>query len=206
MHRPTIDYYNSHADSFISSTVHADMSEMLSSFLGLIPQDGTVLDWGCGSGRDSLAMLQAGINVVPADLSSAMADATERLTGLAVHREAFSDLDAEKTFDGIWASASLLHAAKSELPSLFEKASKALKMKGILYVSFKYGSFEGERNGRWFNDLDEAALSSVIAQVPELKMIRIWTSHDVRPERANEIWLNAFLQKAPVGTTQSLES
>ena len=195
MHPDTIEYYNTNAERFISSTVEADMGRLLSAFLELIPSGGRILDWGCGSGRDVLAMTKAGYDVVASDLSGAMADATEALTGLTVHREAFSDLDDVDAFDGIWASASLLHAKSNELPEIFTQAARALKPGGVLYVSFKLGNFEGERNGRWFNDMDETALRGIVDGVDSLTIERAWTSSDVRPERSDEMWLNALLRK-----------
>lgn len=191
----TIDYYDSHAEAFVSSTVGADMGPLLTTFLELVPDGGRVLDWGCGSGRDSLAMLRAGYDVVAVDLSDAMADATETLTGLTVRRESFADLDDEGAFDGIWASASLLHVPSEELPGILARAERALKPGGVLYISFKYGDFEGERNGRWFNDLDEVTLRGVVAGVDGIEVEHVWTSADVRPGRSDEMWLNAILRR-----------
>lgn len=196
MHADTIRYYDSNAERFISSTVDADMGPLLSEFLKLVPDGGRVIDWGCGSGRDTLAMMRAGYDVVPVDLSSAMADATEALTGLTVRQEAFTELEDADAFNGIWASASLLHAPSDELPLIFTNAARALKAGGVLYASFKLGNFEGERNGRWFNDMDEAALREVVANVAGLDIERIWVSADVRPKRCDELWLNAILRKS----------
>ena len=195
MSNTTIDYYNTHADSFISSTVNADISDMLQAFLHKLPSGAVILDWGCGSGRDSYAMLQAGYTVDSVDLSEAMVKTTEKLTGRPVIHASFFDLDAENIYDGIWACSSLLHIEKDKLPELFTKASKALVTDGIMYVSFKYGDFSGIRNGRYFTDLTETSLQEILEDAPSLTILKHWTSGDVRPGHSHEQWLNALLIK-----------
>lgn len=60
---------------------------------------------------------------------------------------------------------------------------------------FKYGSFEGERNGRYFTDLTEESFASIIQNIPELKIVKTAITQDVRPNRTQEKWLNLFLIK-----------
>ena len=64
----------------------------------------------------------------------------------------FQNLDEEDQYDGIWACSSILHLPKDELKIVLNKMSRALRANGIIYTSFKYGNFEGERNGRFFTD------------------------------------------------------
>ena len=71
----------------------------------------------------------------------------------------------------------------------------ALKNHGIIYTSFKYGSFEGERNGRFFMDMDEEKFSSFVTEFPELSIEEQWVASDVRPGREDEKWLNLILRK-----------
>ena len=84
---------------------------------------------------------------------------------------------------------------KEELPEVLLRMSRAAKPQGILYISFKYGTFSGERNGRFFTDLDEEKLSRLLLLRPELSLCSLWISSDARPERSEEKWLNALLQK-----------
>lgn len=72
---------------------------------------------------------------------------------------------------------------------------RALKPRGILYTSFKHGTFEGMRNGRYFRDFTEPELRSFLSSFPELEIIELWTSGDVRPGRETEQWLNVLLQR-----------
>ena len=60
----TIDYYNKNAEKYTSKTINADMSRQYEMFLKYIKQGGRILDYGCGSGRDSLYFKQLGILVL----------------------------------------------------------------------------------------------------------------------------------------------
>ena len=72
---------------------------------------------------------------------------------------------------------------------------KALKNGGVIYVSFKYGTFEGERNGRYFTDMNEERFESLMREVPAMEVLKETITSDVRPGRADEKWLNVFLRK-----------
>lgn len=97
-------------------------------------------------------------------------------------------------FDGIWACASLLHINKENLSNAFKKCALALKKDGIMYCSFKYGNFEGVRNGRYNIDLDENSIKKYV-EGTDLIIEEIKLSLDVRTNRGNEKWLNVILRK-----------
>lgn len=195
----TVAYYNRNAEHFISSTIDAAMAPLLAWFLSHLPEGGSVLDWGCGSGRDSKSMTDAGYLVQAADASRAMCAATKNLTGIEVRCETFQDLDAQCSYDGIWANASLLHVPSVELPEVFSRAARALKPNGVFYASFKLGDFEGIRNGRWFTFMDENRLNSTLKKVPALSLVETRVTEDAREDRAGELWLNC-LMKHGMGT------
>ena len=189
----TITYYNQNAADFVANTQNADMSNLYQKFLAYLPATGKILDLGCGSGRDTKYFMQQGYDVTAIDGTPALCQIAQEFTGQKVHCMTFDQIKWENTFDGIWACASLLHLTKHELPSIFFKLATALKKSGYLYASFKYGSFEGERNGRYFTDLTENGLS-VAVSASGLKITERWITEDVRPER-NEKWLNTILIK-----------
>ena len=76
-------------------------------------------------------------------------------TGIQVHQMLFQGLQEKEMYDGIWACASVLHVPKIELANILQKMCNAVKVGGIIYTSFKYGNFEGERSGRFFCDFTE---------------------------------------------------
>lgn len=106
----------------------------------------------------------------------------------------FQEISYKNEFDGIWACASILHAEKAELPEILRKLRNALKPEGIVYVSFKYGDYEGARNGRYFIDLTEESMVRILSEVPGLNILETWITGDVREGRASELWLNMLLK------------
>lgn len=192
----TLAYYDQHAQAFSDSTAHVDLSAMHARFEALLEPGATVLDFGCGSGRDTKHFLDAGFHVVAVDGSEELCKLAERLTGAPVRRMLFQDLDEVGAYDGIWACSSILHLPKPELADVFARMAAALRHGGVLYTSFKHGDFEGMRNGRWFTDFTEPAFREFVGAFPDLGVEQAWISGDVRPGRGDERWLNLLLRKA----------
>src|SRR5262245_40338919 len=96
----TSAYYDTHAAEFCENTVSLDVSELYAPFLREISAGGSILDAGCGSGRDSLAFLQKGYQVVSIDASREMVNATAKLTGREARVLRFDAIDYESEFDG----------------------------------------------------------------------------------------------------------
>ena len=116
-------------------------------------------------------------------------------TGIPVKNMIFQDLDEMNQYDGIWACSSILHLPKKELKMVFHKMVTALDTNGIIYTSFKYGTFEGERSGRFFTDFTPDTFSDFIKDVEQIRIEEEWLTDDVRPGREKEKWLNLILKK-----------
>ncbi len=193
MENTTTRYYTENAQAFFADTVAVGMDPLYARFLPHIPPGGHILDAGCGSGRDTLAFLQAGYRVTAFDASPTLAALAERHTGQPVQVLRFEDLAWRREFDGIWACASLLHVPAADLPEVLGRLALALRPGGVLYASFKFGRGEREHQGRRFTDLDEAGLRTLLGQVPGLTERETWVTEDLRPGRAAERWLNTLL-------------
>lgn len=189
----TLSYYDSNAEDFAASTVSVDFSDAQERFLARLDSGSKILDFGCGSGRDAKYFLDRGFAVDASDGSSAMCRVASEYLAMPVKHELFQDLSDFEVYDGIWACASILHEPKADLPGLFGKLARALKPDGVIYASFKYGDFEGERNGRYFTCLTEESLAELLADVPALGHCQTWVSSDVREGRGDELWLNCLI-------------
>lgn len=191
----TLQYYNEHADDFAHSTFHVNMENLRSRFLNNLTDGARILDFGCGSGRDARAFLDQGFQVDAVDGSKELCEKASRLTGIAVKNMLFEELDASGVYDGIWACASILHLPKSELSGVLTKIRDALKLGGILYTSFKYGTHEGMRNGRYFSDFTEESLQVFWKTIPRLEIFETWITQDTRPDRKEEKWINLLARR-----------
>ncbi len=194
MEYQTLGYYEINADAFVDTTIDVIFTEIQDKFLSYLPEAGHILDFGCGSGRDTKYFMDKGYAVDAADGSEKMCEIAGRNTGITVRHIMFSDLDENRKYDGIWACASILHLTKKELKGVFEKMIMAVKPGGYIYSSFKYGEFEGYRNGRYFTDFTLESFHEFIKTFPELTVTEEWTSSDVRPGRQDEKWLNIILK------------
>lgn len=191
----TINYYNQNAENFIANTQNADMHPTQERFLRLLDVNTSILDFGCGSGRDAKYFLEKGYQVTATDGSAELCRLASEFTGIKVKEMLFDELDARNQYAGIWACSSILHLPKKELLPVIQKMCEALKDNGIIYTSFKYGDFEGERNGRYFTDFTEKTFREFIEKIPKLTIEEHWITSDVRPGRGEEKWLNLLLRK-----------
>lgn len=191
----TITYYNHHAQTFISATRNVDFHDTQTRFLDKLPMGSKILDFGCGSGRDTKYFLSQGYEVDATDGSEEICRLASEYVGIPVKHMLFQELEAENIYDGIWACSSILHVTYEDLKIVFCKMAKALKKEGIVYTSFKYGAFEGERNGRYFTDMTEDKFTKFLGEKNDFHIEELWISADVRPNRGEEKWLNLILRK-----------
>ena len=191
----TIQYYDKNAIEFSDTTKDLSFQENQNKFLNYLKKGDTILDFGCGAGRDTKYFLEQGFQVVAVDGSIELCQLASEHTGIPVRKMFFQELDESDTYQGIWACASILHLPKNELVEVFGKMRKALKGSGVIYTSFKYGTFEGERSGKHFTDFTEETFNEFLGQIDGLRIKEVWMTTDVRPDRGDEKWLNIILRK-----------
>lgn len=164
----TLEYYNENSNDYFEITVSYNMNAQYSMFEKRLYAGTKILDCGCGSGRDTKYFIDQGYEVTAIDGSEELCKRASELTGIEAKIMLFQDIEYVNEFDGVWACASLLHVPKTELLSVIKRITRALKNCGIFYVSFKYGEYKGEKNGRFFTDLNEDSFEKIISEVPEL--------------------------------------
>ncbi len=196
----TLEYYERNAESYFKATRDADLSVLYEHFTRRLPEGARILDAGSGSGRDTLAFLQRGYAVSAFDSSPALCELSTRLTGVRTRVLRFQQLEDEDQYDGIWACASLLHVPEAELPDAIARLIRALKPRGVLYMSFKHGA--GERvteDGRFFADMTDSRLRRILQALPDAKLEELWITTGEGQFQGQGEWLNALVSRQKRG-------
>lgn len=192
----SIKYYNKNAKNFFDRTINADMHDLYQKFLKHVPNQGRILDAGCGVGRDSKFFLSQGYDVLPFDGSLEMVKLTSNLLGREATHLLFQDIHFSSEFDAVWANASLLHVPYENLREVMEGFHKALLPSGVLYASFKYGTSMRRTEERIFFDMDETRIEPYLKGL--FVPLEIWKSIDTRSHVVpshDKSWLNFIARR-----------
>lgn len=188
-----MNYYSKHALDYIKNTINADMRDYYSMFLGYLNPASKILDIGFGSGRDSLYFSSLGYDVTSLDPVEEFCAYGRQLGLNNVILGSVEEITCLEEFDALWASASLLHIKSNNLINIFNKCYDALKDNGVMFVSFKYGDFEGMIDERYFNYLTEKSFTSIINNT-KFRIDKLWINESDKLNRDIK-WLNAILIK-----------
>ncbi len=158
----TLEFYRSNAQSYAAWA--KGPSTRLIGFLGLLPAGASILELGCGAGNHAAEMLARGFALRATDGSPEMAEIASRRLNHPVATMRFDELEEKEAFDGVWASACLLHVPKEELAGILTRIHRALKTGGVFYASFKAGDSDGRDSlGRYYNYVSEEWLRAAYA-------------------------------------------
>ena len=156
----TISHYDRSAEYYWEGTRDHDVSQNYSAFLGAIKGDDafSILDLGCGPGRDLRYFRSLGHEAVGLDGSKKFVDMARSYSGCKMLHQDFLAMDLpENHFDGVFSNASLFHMPSQELPRILLELSTSLKPQGVLFSSNPRGNNEeGFSSNRYscFYDID----------------------------------------------------
>jgi SAM-dependent methyltransferase len=199
----TLAHYNHNAVDFFANTRDHDVSQNMEAFLQHIEASApfTLLDFGCGPGRDLKAFSQRGHKVVGLEGAQRFVEMARAYSGCPVWQQDFLALDLPHDhFDGVFANASLFHVPRQALPRVLGQLHNTLKPGGVLFSSNPRGhndeGFKGERYGA-YHDLDAWRQYLTVAGFIELL-------HYYRPTGLpieQQPWLATVWRKASVRDT-----
>lgn len=193
----TLDHYDQRAEAFWEGTRDHDVSQNLTALLQSIEGEPpfTILDFGCGPGRDLKTCAELGHAAVGLEGAARFAAMARAYSGCAVWQQDFLRLDLpESHFDGVFANAALFHVPSQELPRVLRQVHATLKPGGVLFSSNPHGNNqEGWSGGRYgvYHDLETWRRYLTAAGFAEL-------SHYYRPQgvpREQQPWLASLWRR-----------
>ena len=141
----TLEHYNQHAEEFWEGTRDHDVSQNIEALLQHMEGEPpfTILDLGCGPGRDLKVFSELGHIAVGLEGSARLAAMARAYSACEVWQQDFLKLDLPAgRFDGIFANAALFHVPAQELPRVLRELHTALKPRGVLFSSNPHGHNE----------------------------------------------------------------
>lgn len=195
--RDTLQHYERRAEAFWEGTRDHDVSQNIDALLSAIegPAPYTVLDFGCGPGRDLKVFTDRGHVAVGLEGSPTFAEMARRYSGCEVWQQDFLALDLPRErFDGVYANASLFHVPSMRLAQVLQALRQTLKPGGVLFASNPRGhNEEGWNAGRYgvYYDLERWRTHVETARFVEL-------GHYYRPPglpREQQPWLASLWRK-----------
>ena len=133
--RLTLEHYNQCSEEFWKGTRHHDVSQNVEALLQHIrgKPPFTILDVGCGPGRDLKAFVERGHNAIGLEGAEHFATMARAHSGREVWQQDFLQLELpEKYFDGVFANAALFHVPRQELSRVMLELHATLKPGGVL--------------------------------------------------------------------------
>lgn len=156
--RLTLEYYDRNAQQFFAGTIDHDVSQNIAALLEAIEgaPPYTILDLGCGPGRDLKTFRTLGHRAIGVDGSAQFAEMARAYSGCEVWQQDFVHLDLPPAlFDGVFANASLFHVPSRALPKVLGDLYSALKPGGVLFSSNPRGHNEegwnAQRYGSYYD-------------------------------------------------------
>ena len=188
------DYYQHHYQVYHDRTFWVDPSSFLTPLTIHLKSGNTVVDVGCGSGRDILWLKSRGYDVIGLERSSGLAGLARAHTACRIIEADFETYDFSKlSADALVLIGALVHLSRPKFPKVFNAICQALKKSGSLLITMKQGKgFEADPDGRRFYLWQDEDLRKVF-QSQNLPVIDFFRQPSkIKP---NETWLGYLLQK-----------
>jgi len=195
----TLSHYNASAESFRQGTRDHDVSQNVAALLRHLPasRQHTILDLGCGPGRDLVTFRELGHLAVGLDGAPHFVQMAREHSGSEVLFQDLLSLDLpEARFDGIFANATLFHVPSQELPRVLGQLWFCLKPHGVLFSSNPHGpNREGWSGDRYCCYLDHPTYQRFMTDANFVEL-----EHYYRPTgkpRHLQPWLASVWRRLP---------
>jgi SAM-dependent methyltransferase len=192
----TLEFYQTRGSEWAARLEEIDDRSQLDDFLDRLAPGTTILELGCGDGRDAEHMLARGFEVSVSDGSPAMAALASRRLGRVVPVMDFAELDAVEAFDAAWCRAALLHIPERELPAILARIHRALRRGGWHWASFKGGTGDArDQFGRFYSYLPRERLEAAYRSAGDWSELALATAEGFSFGGTPTLWHTVVARK-----------
>ena len=193
----TLSFYATEAPAYHAKGPDAINCD-LPRFLDSLSARSTILELGCGAGRDAAYMLGRGFLVDPTDGVAEMAELASVRLGRPVQVMRFDELESVARYDAVYASYSLLHVPRVALGDVLKRIWTALKPGGWHMATFKSGGEEGrDALGRYFNYLSVVQARDFYAMAGKWELLEFTEGEGAGYDGRISPWVNVIARKVP---------
>ena len=149
-----IAYYTNEVEARVTRELPDFRVDRRTTYANQLEREGrrSVVEIGCGPGRDAEVFAAAGLTYTGVDLAPASVEVCRRL-GLDAHVGSALELPFDDaTFDAGWTMSTLLHVADDDLDKALEEIVRVLKPGAPLAIGLWGDKVGGERE--WNDDTD----------------------------------------------------
>jgi ubiquinone/menaquinone biosynthesis C-methylase UbiE len=159
-------FYQRHAAGYAAATRMAPMERFIERFAQGLPPGARVADLGCGGGRDLRLLRERALDPIGMDSAEALAVIARQYSGASVVVGDLSSLPfGANAFDGVWASASLLHLRPADMSAALAEIFRVMRAGAPFFGSVKAGKGEArDADGRWFMYYDVQEWTELLRQ------------------------------------------
>jgi cyclopropane fatty-acyl-phospholipid synthase-like methyltransferase len=189
------DYYQQNYRTYHEKTFFVDPSSFLTPFAEKLKPGATVLDIGCGSGRDLLWLKKRGFNVIGFERSPGLAGLARKNVECEVIEGDFETYDfSQLSVDAIVLIGALVHLPHAKVPEVLNSISRALKNDGNILLSLKKGAGNtSDSDGRVFYLWNDGELRDLFKDLGLDVTDYFQQSSKIGTD---EVWIGYVLEKA----------
>ena len=186
------NFYEENHRQYFDSTVSIDPSAFLEPLAERLAPKATILDVGCGSGRDLRWLKERAYKATGLELSPSLADLARRHSGCPVTGGDFRTYDFSRVrVDAVLLIGALVHLEHQQLPDILKRICCAVVAGGIVYLSLKEGKgTKTGKDGRVFYLWDRLELETILTASG---LSVVYFSRTVSKQRSSDTWLSFIL-------------
>jgi SAM-dependent methyltransferase len=189
-----ISLYDQDAELYFRETAYIDMTDEYQKFRKQIPLAGTILDAGCGVGRDTRYFIKKGYRVISLDASMKMVNLCRQYPFSYCLHVSFNMIEYIEEFDGIWACASLIHLSPEDFKASLSRLANATKQGGILYFSLKNGTGITNNGGKITYHYTNNDIKQIMIEKLMFELVEIW-ENEGKKKTDSATWTNYIFKK-----------